>query len=298
MGKSSTFKKTRDTIDLFKDRFNKNVGTRQKDMYSVILKTIKKLETDDDGNILTTNANLKLLRELRGNIKKTIITPKYKKDLGRFLGGFEELKGINDTYYKAVASGTLNANKNVFNTIKNLSIDATKNSLLETGITNEIILPVQRLLEKNITTGGNFVDLTESLRLDILGNSEKLGKLERYTKQITTDALNQFNANYNQAVSQDLGMEFYFYNGGIKETSRSYCINRVAEGRYFHKKEVEESANEQWAGKIPSTNESTIITNRGGYNCGHQWLAVDAIAVPKSVIERNINNGNYKPIQS
>ena len=298
MGKQNTFIKTRETINLFHDRFNKNVGTRQKDMYSIILNTIKKLETDDQGNILTTNANLKLLRTLTGEIKKTIITPKYKKDLSRFLNGFEELKGINDTYYKAIASGTLNSNKNVFNAIKNLSIDATKNSLLESGITNEIITPVQRLLEKNITTGGNFADLTESLRLDILGNSERLGKLERYTKQITTDALNQFNANYNQAVSQDLGLEFYFYNGAVKETSRSYCINRVAEGRYFHKNEVEESANEQWAGKIPSTNESTIFTNRGGYNCGHQWLAVATELVPNNVIERNINNGNYKPINN
>ena len=174
MGKASTFKDTRDTIDLFKERFNKNVVTRSKNMWSTILQTIKKLEIDADGNILTSNANLKILRTLRGDIKKTIITPKYKKDLGRFLNGFSELKGINDTYYKAIASGTLNANKNVFNTITNLSIDATKNSLLETGITNEIILPVQRLLEKNITTGGNFTDLTESLRLEYTRKFRKI----------------------------------------------------------------------------------------------------------------------------
>ena len=36
----------------------------------LILNTIKKLETDDQGNILTTNANLKLLRTLTGEIKK------------------------------------------------------------------------------------------------------------------------------------------------------------------------------------------------------------------------------------
>ena len=47
MGKATTFKDTRDTIDLFKDRFSKNVGTRQKNMWSSIFKVIKKLETDD-----------------------------------------------------------------------------------------------------------------------------------------------------------------------------------------------------------------------------------------------------------
>ena len=295
MGKSSTFKETRDTINLFKDRFSKNVVTRQKNMYSTIFKTIKNLETDEAGNILTTNKNLKLLRTVRGDIKKTIITPQYKKDLNKFLGGFEELKTINDTYYKAIASGTLNANKQVFNEVKNFSIEATKNSLLDSGITQEIIKPVENILSQNVTSGGSFQDMTEALRQDILGDSQRLGKLERYSKQITTDSLNQFNANYNETVSKDLGLEFYYYNGAVKETSRTYCVDRVNGGRYFHKKEVEQSANEEWAGKIPNTNSSNIFIYRGGYNCGHQWLAVDTIAVPKSARDRAENEGYYKP---
>ena len=295
MGKSSTFIETRETIDLFKDRFNKNVGTRSNNMWSTILKTIKKLETDEAGNILTNSKNLKILRTLRGDIKKTIITHQYKKDLNKFLGGFDELKGINDTYYKSIASGTINANKQVFNEVKNFSIQATKNSLLDSGITKEIIKPVENILSQNVTTGGSFQDLTEALRNDILGDSKTLGKLERYSKQITTDSLNQFNANYNQTVSNDLGLEFYYYNGAVKETSRSYCVNRVNEGRFFHKKEVEETANEQWKGKIPNTNGSSIFINRGGFNCGHQWLAVDSLAVPQSAKDRAESKGYYKP---
>ena len=292
MSRSTTFKETRDTIDLFNERFNKNVVTRQQSMWSTIFKTIKKLEVNDAGDILTTNANLKILRTLRGDVSKTIITPQYKKDLKRFLGGFDELKGINDVYYQTIASGTLNANKQVFNAITNISIDATKNSLLEAGLNNELIAPIESILSQNITSGAKFTDMVDSLRTDILGNGDKLGKLERYSKQITTDSLNQFNANYNQTVSQDLGLEFYFYNGAIKDNSRKYCVNRVNEGRYFHKKEVEDSASEEWAGKIPNTNSSSIFINRGGYNCGHQWLAVDRALVPSDVIARNIANGN------
>jgi len=161
-------------------------------MWSAIYKGIRKLKTDESGNILTTTENLKLMRTLRGDVERSIITPQYKKDLNKFTRGFDDLKDINDKYYKAIASGTLNANKNVFNTVKNLSIDATRNSLLESGISSQIIAPVQNLLQKSITTGGSITDLSESLRTDILGNKEQLGKLERYTKQITTDSLNQF----------------------------------------------------------------------------------------------------------
>lgn len=295
MSRSDTFKETKDTITLFNDRFNKNVVTRQKDMWSTIYKTVKKLETDEAGNILTTNKNLKTLRTLRGDISKTILTPQYKKDLNRYLGAFDELKDINDSYYKQIASATLNANKNVFKEVKNFSIEATRNSLTEAGLNNVIIEPVENILSQSVTTGGSITDLTEQLRLQILGNESRLGSLERYSKQITTDALNQFNANYNNTVSEDLGLEFYYYNGAIKNDSRKYCVDRVREGRYFHKKEVQDTASEEWAGKISGTNKSSIFVYRGGYNCGHQWLAVDTIVVPKSVRDRAEAKGYYKP---
>ena len=286
-----TFKAVEETINLFTERFNKNVATRQKDMWASIYKTIKNLETDDTGNILATNKNLKTLRTLKGEIASKIITKQYKKDLSRFLGSFDELKDITDTYYKTIASGTLNANKNVFNAVKSLSIDATKNSLLEAGINNEIIAPVESILSQSITSGASITDMEASLRQEILGNSQVLGKLERYSRQITTDSLNQFNANYNKTVSNDLGLNFYYYAGAVKTTSRSYCLDRVSKGRYFHKKEVEQSASESWKGKIPGTNGSTIFVYRGGYNCGHQWLAVDELLVPKGVVQRAKANG-------
>ena len=302
MGKAKTFADTRDTIELFNERFSKNVVTRQNNMWSAIFKSIKNLETDDAGNILTTNKNLKILRNVRGDVKKAIITPQYKKNVQTYLRGFDELKGINDTYYKAIASGTLNANKQVFNEVKNFSIEATKNSLLDAGIEENLIKPVENILSQNVTSGGSFQDLTEALRKDILGDAKTLGKLERYSKQITTDALNQFNANYNETVSKDLGLEFYYYNGSLINTSRSYCIGMIKGdelglegGRYYHKKEIEKSSHLKWAGKIPSTTESTIFIFRGGYQCGHQWLAVSHLAVPKSVRDRAENKGFYKP---
>lgn len=295
MTREETFKKTFDAISLSVEKFNTKVEIRASDMWSKILKVVKTLETDDNGAILISTKNLKVLRTLRNDLEKTIVTPAYKKNLNSFLNSFDELKTINDTYYKSIAS--FSTNKHVFNTIKNLSVDSTKNSLLESGIASEVITPIEKILQDNITTGGNITDLIESLRTDIIGDSERLGRLERYSKQITTDALNQYNANYNQAVSNDLGMEFYYYSGAIKTNSRSYCKDMVSKGRYFHKKEVEQSSTQIWSGKIPNTNSSTIFINRGGYNCGHQWLAVQTEDVPKSAISRNIANGNYKPIE-
>jgi len=60
----------------------------------------------------------------------------------------------------------------------------------------------------------------------------------------------------------------------------------VAEGRWFHISEIEETASESWAGKIPGTNASNILINRGGFNCNHQYIPVSADAVPKRVLAR------------
>ena len=296
MTPDKTYTEISKTIDLFNNRFMENVASNQEAMWKVIFKTIKNLETNAAGNIIPNTKNLKILRTLRGDLSKVIVSPKYKSDLKEYLGGFNELKGINDVYYSAIASSTLNANKNIFKEIVNSSIEATKNSLLNSGIDANVIAPIEKILSQSVTTGGSFTDLVEALRLDILGSPDKLGYLERYTSQITTDSLNQFNANYNIAVSNDLGLEFYYYAGSEKTTSRAYCINQIDKGRYFHKKEVEASAIKDWAGKIPNTNSSTIFVYRGGYRCGHQYLATNTLLVPKDVIDRNIANGNYKPL--
>ena len=295
MTADNTYNEISKTINLFNTRFMENVATNQESMWKVIFKTVKNLETNAAGDIIPNTKNLKILRTLRGDLSKVIVSPRYKSDLKEYLGGFDELKGINDVYYKAIASTTLNANKYVFQEILNSSIEATKNSLLDSGISANVIAPIEKILSQNVTTGGSFSDLVEALRIDILGSPDKLGYLERYTSQITTDSLNQFNANYNIAVSNDLGLEFYYYAGSEKTTSRTYCINQIDKGRYFHKKEVEASASKEWAGKIPNTNSSTIFVYRGGYRCGHQYLATNTLLVPKDVVDRNIANGNYKP---
>jgi hypothetical protein len=66
-------------------------------------------------------------------------------------------------------------------------------------------------------------------------------------------------------------------------------------GRYYHKREIEESASLEWAGKIPGTNSSSILINRGGYQCGHQFQAVDTLGVPKSARDRAEMKGFYTP---
>ncbi len=79
-------------------------------------------------------------------------------------------------------------------------------------------------------------------------------------------------------VAQDLGLEWYRYIGGVIRTSRDFCVER--DGGYYHKSEVEEWADEDWDGKIPETDASTIFSYCGGYNCRHDLIPVHESSVP------------------
>jgi len=290
---AQTFKKTKDLINGSLENYQKRTNAAQGRMWSTVFNVIRKLELDEAGNVIPNTKNFKIIRKLRGNLERAIKTPQYKRATQIFLGSFTSVKKQNDIYYKGFQG--FNPNKTQFKEVLKMSVETTGNSLLASGLDENIILPVENILKQNITTGGSLADMTATLRTEIVGNAEKLGRLASYSGQITTDSIQQFNANYNQSVAGDLGLEFYIYQGPILEQSREYCKRRVSEGRWFHIKEIQITASEEWAGKIPRTNKSNILILRGGFRCNHQYLAAETSAVPKSVRDRAESKVFFKP---
>lgn len=268
--------------------FNDGIDSFENGVLKRLIGRLKDLETDSNNNIKRSVANLRLLRNIKADINKVIINDAYINKLDTFLNSFDQLESINNRYFKSVGAA-FTPTRQRYEAIKLFSKDITKASLLESGISANLSQPIEKILVNNITTGGNYNDLLEILKVEIQGDSERLGRLQRYTKQITTDTLNQFNANYNQTISEDLNLVFYQYIGGVKNNTRSYCRTRA--GKYFHIKEIQNEIPQNWSGKIPTTNANNILINRGGYNCGHQYVATSQLVVPEDVIQRAKNKG-------
>jgi len=126
-----------------------------------------------------------------------------------------------------------------------------------------------------------------------------------HVKRVAYDAFAVSDRTYTNTVSNVLGIEWYFYSGGTIDDTRDFCQERI--GKYFHKKEVEGWGENKsccglkypnsngWQGRNTLTNKTTIFTLAGGYNCKHSISPVSLRSVPKSVVQRNIENGNYKP---
>ncbi len=196
--------------------------------------------------------------------------------------------------------------KSLYDEILEFSKQNAALNLLESGVDANFFNIIMDTLSKAVGNGDNVHDLIDELEIYITGGDEGVGALQRYVTQVTNDSITQFNATYNQAITQDLGIQWYKYTGTRIAKTRPFCIHHM--NKYYHKKEVELlgsgrelngiplSKNEK-KGRIPGTNSSNIFINRGGYNCRHYFSALSTRFVPKKVLQRNVRNGNWNPTE-
>ena len=251
-----------------------------------------------DGRILNNLKNLKLIGTLKNKLEKIIISADYKKSVEKFIDSFNGVSNLNNQYFSQWNKEF--KPKNTLPIIKQLAVESTINNLVGQGMSSSVIDPIKSILNQNITTGGNYAQFQEQLRNHILTNDTGEGSLERYTKQITTDAIHQFSRQYHQTIAQDLQFNWGQYVGSLKTTSREFCI-WLTKKRWVHRSELLEIIKGHIdghdcklskttglpLGMIPDTNVDNFVILVGGYTCGHHYYMVPDSAVPDDVKRRH-----------
>src|SRR5690606_18083963 len=305
-------------IDAAISKFQKRIPAIQRAIFADLEDYLKKLDTSN-GRIKTTVANLRIINSIKGRLQKIILSPEYIRDVKEFAKAFNEITVLQNEYWRQVES-TFKP-KTFLKEVRNQAIADTVRNLTESGIGTTISEQIATILRNNITAGGSYSELTRQLRESILDTANE-GSLQKYTKQITTDAINQYNAQYTQAVSSDLGFEWFAYQGSDIMTSRPFCQAMVENNRYFHISQVpnllkgldaegnrlryedNKTGEEKTVtlydktklphGFIPGTNSFNFFINRAGYFCGHQVRPVSEALVPLTVREKVYTTPAYK----
>jgi hypothetical protein len=166
------------------------------------------------------------------------------------------------------------ASKAVYQAVRQANIDTTVTSMLGSGLDANLKDPVIKILRQNVAGATDVKALRELMKNEILGTPTTSPLLTRYVNQVSNDALYQAESNYLQAVSNDLELQYAFYQGTVIGDSRTFCAERA--GKYYTMDEVRSWGNLKWAGQIKGTNSSNIMTNRGGYFCKHLIIPVSA----------------------
>jgi hypothetical protein len=298
-------------IDASIRRFTKGIPDIQKSALENILDELRKLDLRD-GKIKPAVRNLRLIVRIKAKLNRLILTDDYIKEVKEFAKSFNEITKLQNEYWRGIEKTF--APKTLLKEIRNQAIQDTVKKLTEAGIGTNISDRIGDILKQNITSGGSYRSLEAQLRESLTDTQKSDGSLTKYTKQITTDSINQYNAQYTQIVSSDLGFEWFAYQGSDIMTTRPFC-DAMTDFRYFHISEVPRllKAEDLYYvkdgkrtkvpiydktglphGMIDGTNPENFFVRRGGYNCGHQIRPVSEALVPQDIKERVFLTSAYK----
>jgi len=269
-------------LETIPDAFSSRMVRIQRSKFNEVIRLLDELDYTN-GLIVVNESNILKIEAIVNQIKDVLTGAEYESAVSELMDEFDNQAAINYKYFDAV--------EDAFQVpaIANSIVRAKKNeavlSLLNSTdqyLTN----PMRQALSNSVLAGGSRSDLLDTFRELIEGDPEKVGRLERATRQIGSDTFALSDRAVTNEIAEQLGFSYYLYTGGLLKTTRPFCKSR--NGKFFSKKEVEEwGALQPWDGWMDGTNEKTIFQTAGGYNCQHSILPVSEAVVPKEVIERN-----------
>lgn len=279
-------------LDEIPDAFFSSVEKSQKAIYNTLISRLGSLDLDANGFVKIIKKNLKIIDSIITDLPQITSNSGYLKALDSFISQFDKQVELTDLMLQKTLEKALKLDqaKIISQRSKKITFELLTGSSLEAGFYN----PIKQSLEELLSSNASFPQMVTGIEKIVIGDTTQ-GKLLRYTKQIAKDAFSISDNAYTHLASEDNGIEFYSYVGGLIEDSRSFCVSR--NGKFFHKKEIEAWATLQWDGKNIQTNENTIFQLRGGYNCNHSIIPISLISVPKEKIKEAINKGFFKPTE-
>lgn len=252
-------------------------------MYSDLVVMLKDLELDSKGYIKNSGANRKIIQKAGNLFNSSLESSGYYGALSSYVSNLEVINQANAIYFAAV-SESFSPNRQFIKSLQKQTIESLERTLLNEGLSANVKQPLLNILNQNVNGGGSFAGMLDQVRGYIEGVEGKQGAMQKYARTWTADALFNYSRSYQRAVSSDLGLEFYYYSGGIVKDSRDFCRER--HDQHFHQKEIEAWAALDWAGKNPNTTESSIFIYAGGFSCRHSMIPVHKSTVPQEVKDR------------
>jgi hypothetical protein len=287
-------KLVRDKQKLF-DQTPENLATAsikaQRQIWNDISDLVQSLETDQDGRVAQTQGNIRKIGEIQNALVSSIAGSEYIDAVRTFLSDIDQGARLSDEIAKEIQRSFQPSE--VVKQLLEISKQNALQSLLGESMRARVTLPFVEQLTASVATRATLSETVKALRTVIEGDKDVDGRLVANVKTVAQTAQAIADRNYSAQVNESIGAEWYRYAGSEIDTTRDFCAER--HGQYYHKKEIEQWASEKWDGKIAETNERTIFSNAGGWNCRHSIIAVSIRRVPKEVVQRNISNGNYDP---
>lgn len=277
-----------DRVENIPEKFIDKAAATQAELFNELLAILEQLGLGE-GSTLATSEDILRIDSLMNEYYERVRQSSYGALVAGFLEQMELQKQVNDEYYEIefnLSPGALSESVYQSNRQKALR------QLIGDDFKTNFINIIRDQVVSSVEAGASFQQLTADLR-PLFTDGERLGQLHNWTSQVSRDTFSVYDRTYNNAVAVELDLQFGQYAGGLVKDSRKFCVARA--GKFFHVREVQAWASEEWQGKYRRTTERNILDWLGGYNCMHIFAYRSENNVPDAVIERNVENGNYRP---
>lgn len=269
----------------------------QQTMYSDIEVLMAKMDTID-GMFVFNEKNMALIEEIGTKLSNDVFSDSYIESLTAYAKEFNTQGKINDKYFAEVLSDF--ETNSLYKSVISTSQKNAMTLLGEDAVTAQIISPIKNTILSGVTNAGSFKETLGILKEFTTNSDGSDGELTKYTKRVAYDSFAVSDRQYTKAISEGLGLEFYFFQGGEIQDTRCFCEERF--GGFYHKKEIQGWGNGKgvggcgypWQGMNAKTTEDTIFTFVGGYNCKHRLIPYVTSEVPKKWISRAVEKGFYE----
>lgn len=275
-----------DAIDIFDDLeshiddvlgdLNKMIPKANNELYDAFLELYYSLDKTSIGNIDASIDNLNTINAFKSKIDKIINEGAYGEGVTNYLKSYNSSsKYIND-YFGSIVDEFKSGEK-LYQAILKANINTATDSLLSAGIDANFTDPITKVLQDLTTSGSNKADFIATIKANL---NDETGLLNRYVPQVAQDSIMQFNANYTDTISKDLGLKYFYYKGTKIKTSRQFCINIA--GKYFTEENLHKYFDQQralnggkgWNGMYKGENWGNFKVYRGGYSCRHLIIPI------------------------
>lgn len=157
-----------------------------------------------------------------------------------------------------------------------------------------LTIPLARDASGYIAGSAPVKDLLDIAANTITGGAESEGALVGTSGTTIKSTQIVYERNATQVAADEIGAEFFLFQGRKIDTTRSFC--RARAGKYFHRKEIEEWADLEWDGKVDGTDRRTIFVHLGGWYgkgnaCRHVLVPVSRRQVPREDLDRMREKG-------
>lgn len=257
-------------------RSDKRLAKLQRELFDYLTQEYLPLLDVVDGVVQYNEKNAKLLLQLDNYLakfKQTTSLDSFAK-LGQDMLRTTEL---TTKYYRAMVGGkaTVTRIRNRLNAYRAfVGVDKAGNVIPGSFIDHlaeggNIRLALSQYIQKSIEGGSDYKTFVNGMKDLVSGSDEVDGAYERYVGGYANDAFNAQAQSQDNFFADQLGLNYFVYEGELVKDSRPFC--KARHGKTFHRDVLEEWDRMEWQGKIPDV---PVIEQRGGYNCRHiiRWI--------------------------